>query len=184
MEVDAGRIYPLCVPEVDLGSLPEPLSRLQALSLGKAEHIKQFFQALTDQFGFGDMTRFKGSTIKARLPKYPTLPVAESDLRSGTLYSGPYEGYSDEELAEVIDEQFVGPEWHLVTKYTALYSDDRSNVFRGKLVHYREVDDNLAVPPGTAKRLLNAVVTERYPADVKMQMEHAVRYMLDPDERR
>src|SRR4051812_34809943 len=50
MEVDKGRIYPLCVPEIDLGDLPEPLSRLQALSLGKAEHIKQFFQALVDQY--------------------------------------------------------------------------------------------------------------------------------------
>jgi hypothetical protein len=35
MEIDQGRIYPLCAPEIDLGELPEPLSRLQALSLAK-----------------------------------------------------------------------------------------------------------------------------------------------------
>lgn len=181
MEADVGRIYPLCVPEIDLGELPEPLSRLQALSLGKAEHIKQFFQALTDQFDFGDMKGFKGSAIKSKLPRYPTLTVAESDIRSGTLYSGPYEGYSDVELAEVIDEDFVGKEWENVTTYTALYRNPRSTIFREKLVHYREVDDQLNLPPGTAKRLLNRVVTGRYPARVTMQMENAVRFELDDD---
>lgn len=36
-----GRIYPLCTPEIDLSELPEPLNRLQALSLGKAEHVSR-----------------------------------------------------------------------------------------------------------------------------------------------
>ena len=61
MERDERRIYPLCVPEIDLGDLPEPLSRLQALSLGKADHVKEFFAALTEQFGFGNM---KGSRAR------------------------------------------------------------------------------------------------------------------------
>jgi hypothetical protein len=85
MEGDQRRIYPLCVPEIDVGDLPEPLSRLQALSLGKANDIKEFFGALTDQFGFGNMKGFRGSTIKSKLPGYPTLKVAESDIRRGAL---------------------------------------------------------------------------------------------------
>jgi hypothetical protein len=181
MEVDEGRIYPLCVPEINLGDLPEPLRRLQALSLGKADHIKEFFQALTNQFGFGDMKGFKGSTIKNKLPRYPTLKVADSDIRSGTLYSGPYEGYSSDELAEVIDESFVGKEWDKIVKYSALYRDDRSSLFRGQLVHYREVDETFRLPPGTAKHLLNKVVM-RYPAVVAHQWENAVRFALSDDE--
>jgi hypothetical protein len=150
MEADAGRIYPLCVAEVDVGTLPEPLSRLQALSLGKADHIRQFFQALTDQFGFGNMKGFKGSVLKAKIPGYPSLKVAETDIRSGTLYNGPYEGYSDDELREVVDEEFFGPAWKTF-RYMKGYGE---TIFNQKLIHYRDVDDELLLPPGTAKRLL------------------------------
>jgi hypothetical protein len=108
METDEGRIYPLCVPEIDLGDLPPPLNRLQALSLGKAADVRELFSTLTKQFGFGTMKGFKGSTIKSKLPSYPSLKVAESDITSGTLYTGPYEGYSDDELKEVLDENYVG----------------------------------------------------------------------------
>jgi hypothetical protein len=40
----SGRIYPLCAPEIDFSELPEPLNRLQALSLGKAEHVRSCFR--------------------------------------------------------------------------------------------------------------------------------------------
>ena len=50
-----GKIYPLYVPEIDPQDVPEPLSRLQGLSLGKAEHIQIFFQELWDLFGIENM---------------------------------------------------------------------------------------------------------------------------------
>jgi hypothetical protein len=117
MVADQGRIYPLCVAEINLGELPEPLGRLQALSLGKAEHIKLFFSTLVEQFGFGSMKGFKATTIKSRLPKYGDLKVAEVDVASGTLYSGPYAGYSDEELQEVLVDNFVEPEWDKYARF-------------------------------------------------------------------
>ncbi len=40
MVANQRRIYPLCVPEVDKAQLPEPLGRLQALSLGKAAETR------------------------------------------------------------------------------------------------------------------------------------------------
>ena len=83
-----GTIYPLCAPEIEFSELPEPLNRLQALSLGKAEHIKLFFQTLCDQFGFGNMKGFKGSAIKSRLPKYSELKLDSKDLNTGTIYAG------------------------------------------------------------------------------------------------
>jgi hypothetical protein len=176
MEADAGRIYPLCVPEIELGDLPEPLGRLQALSLGKADHVRLVFSTLTEQSGFGSMRGFKGSTIKAKLPRYPSLRVAESDLRSGTLYQGPYEGYSPEELQEVLDEEFALP------AYKDLYSYGgnryRASPFSGELLHYREVDQRLDLPPGTAKRYLIDVAA-RYGADVEEEWENRVRLHLD-----
>ncbi|MEP7224559.1 MAG: hypothetical protein ABI783_06350 [Actinomycetota bacterium] len=180
MEVDEGRIYPLlCVPEIKLSDLPEPLSRLQALSLGKAEHIKQLFQALVDQFGFGNMKGFKGSTIKSKLPPYPTLAVAETDLRSGTLYDGPYEGYGEDELREVLDDEYVHKEWR--SKYP--FTKYGENLFTGQLIHYRELDRRLQLPPGTAKRLLPEVV-ERYDgvAIADQTFENSVRFWHVPAE--
>jgi TIR domain len=182
MEFEQGRIYPLCAPEVDLGDLPEPLGRLQALSLGKAEHIKLLFSALTEQFGFGNMKGFKGSTIKSRLPKYRELKVSEADVASGTLYRGPYEGYSPEELREVIDDELVGKAWQNLNSYAALYDGPRSSLFNGKLIHYREIDQRLHLPHGTARALLNEVVTSRYAASVAQQWENSVRFELEGEE--
>lgn len=176
MEADAGRIYPLCVPEIDLGELPEPLSRLQALSLGKADHIKQFFQALVDQFGFGNMTGFRGSTIKSKLPRYPTLTVAESDLQSGTLYTGPYEGYNEVELAEVIDEYFVLPAYREYHRHS-WEKDYGANLFSEQLLHFRRVDERLHLPPGTAKRLLEPVMA-RYAGYPTQRSENMVRFQF------
>jgi hypothetical protein len=179
MEIDEDRIYPLCVPEINLGELPEPLSRLQALSLGKADHVKQFFDALVEQYGFGNMKGFKGSTIKSKLPRYPTLTVAESDLQSGAIYNGPYEGYSDDELMEVLDQDFV------MREQRNNYSSTRygENLFKSELIHYREVDERLQRPPGTAKRLLDEVVEryDAYPAEGQ-KFQNSVRFSYADDQ--
>ncbi|HEX8741920.1 MAG TPA: toll/interleukin-1 receptor domain-containing protein [Thermoleophilaceae bacterium] len=175
-EDGAGRILPVCVPEIDKGSLPEPLRRLQAMSLGTAAETRLVFQTLVDLFGFGNLKGFRHSAIKAKLPKYSDLRVSESDLRSGAVYDGPYEGYSDEELREVIDDEFCAPAWKGAVG--ASYGP-RNNNFRRQLVHFREVDGELSLPPGTAKRLLPDVATERYYVDVVQQTNHTIRFKLD-----
>lgn len=174
MEQGEGRILPVCVPEIDKGELPEPLSRLHALSLGRAAETKLLFQTLCDHFGFGSMTGFKHSTIKAKLPKYPDLRVAESDLGSGTIYTGPYGGYTDAELIEVLDDRFVLLEWR---RYSSAISPDwRRYLFNQELVHFREVDEEFDLPPGTARRLLVPVVTQRYEARTTQVTENTVRF--------
>ncbi len=155
----SGRIYPLCAPEIDFLDLPEPLSRLQALSLGKAEQVKLFFQALCDQFGFGNMKGFKGSAITTRLPKYSDLKIDQSDLNTGTIYSGPYEGYSDAELEEVLYDLF-------------LESDVAD---RGELVHYRQIDEEFKLPPGTTKKFIKEVA-DRCNLLVKQEWENCIRF--------
>jgi hypothetical protein len=176
MEDGDGRILPVCVPEVDKASLPEPLSRLQAMSLGKATETKLVFQTLVDLFGFGNLKGFRHATIKAKLPKYDTLPVAESDLRSGTVYNGPYEGYSEQELAEVLDEEFLRPAWRDV--HDTMYGNKN---FRRSLIHFREVDAQLDLPPGTAKKLLPEEATRRYHIKIVQQTENTIRFVLDKE---
>jgi hypothetical protein len=183
MEQGAGRILPVCVPEVDKAELPEPLSRLQALSLASAAETRLLFKTLCDHFGFGSLKGFKHATIKGKLPRKP-LPVVDSDLASGTLYDGPYEGYSAEELVEVLDEEFLLPEYRrYFARYISPYQPDnrawREFVFSGKLVHFREVDADLSLPPGTARALLVDLVEELYDATVTQQSENTVRFEVE-----
>ena len=169
-----GRIYPLCAPEIDFSDLPEPLNRLQALSLGKAEHVRLFFQTLCDQFGFGNMKGFKGSAIASRLPKYTDLKVVQSDLRTGTLYSGPYEQYSDAELKELLDDAYFYKAYSWERDHP--YRKDRGNsIFEGRLIHYHEVDETLRLPPGTSKRLLKEVAL-RYKLVPDKEWENSIRF--------
>jgi hypothetical protein len=172
----SGRIYPLCAPEVDFSDLPEPLNRLHALSLGKAEHVKLFFQTLCDQFGFGNMKGFKGSAITKRLPKYSDLKIDRNDLKTGTIYSGPYEGYSDDELKEVLDEDYVYKEWHKFTRAPELSLRGRSNIFAGRLIHYHELDERLELPLGTSKRLLKEVAA-RHKLTPDQEWENCIRFV-------
>lgn len=176
MEDGQGRILPVCVPEVDKATLPEPLRRLQAMSLDRAAETRLVFQTLVDLFGFGSLRGFRHSTIKAKLPRYRDLPVAESDLRSGAVYNGPYEGYSDEELCEVLVDEFLDPAWHETRRQ---WSDNYD--FRGALLHYRELDDRLRLPPGTARRLLADTATERYFVTVAQQTQNTVRFAIDEE---
>lgn len=168
-----GTIIPLCVPEIDMSDLPEPLSRLQAKSLGSAAETKEVFKVLIEQFGFGKISAFRHSSIKANLPKYGDLPIVDADLRSGTLYDGPYAGYSEQELDLVIAEMILFPEWE--RSEDPLYLDS-SNLFREQLLHFRQLDEYYELPPGTAKQQLARVVTNQFPAEVVQETENTIRF--------
>lgn len=174
-----GKLYPICVPEIKLSELPEPLSRLQAVSLGKAQEIKVFFQTLCDQFGFGNMKGFKGSKIKSKLPKYKELKVASKDLSSGTIYDGPYEGYSEDELKEILDENFLFKEYKDWNNYPSFHNERDKSIFLGKLIHYRDLDQRLELPPGTSKEHLKKVA-ERYDLIPEQEWENSIRLRFNP----
>ncbi len=169
------RIYPLCAPEIDLGRLPSPLDRLQALSMGKAPDLKLLFQGLIDQFGFGKIGNFRASNITARIPKYKTVKIKEIDLNDYTLYSGKYSGYSDEELMEVLDTEFLSPDEHKFVQYAVLHLGREELIHNGKLLHYRQIDQKLELPPGTSRRLLKDVVS-RYELVPEYENENVVRF--------
>lgn len=169
------RIYPLCAPEVELSRLPPPLDRLQALSMGKAADLKLLFEALIDQFGFGKISTFRASNISKRIPKYRDVKVADADLKDKIFYSGRYTGYSDEELMEVIDTEVFRPDEEEFTQYHHLHKDREDLIHNGKLLHFRQIDKDLDLPPGTALRLLNDVA-ERYELSPTLEKENVVRY--------
>ena len=147
-------IYPLCAPEINFSELPSPLDRLQALSMGKAIDLKLLFDGLIKQFGFGKLSAFKASNIIKRIPKYASVKITEVDLNERQLYSGKYSGYSDDELNEVINTELLGKEINDIVNYAILHTQRESSLYRGKLVHFRQLDKRLDLPPGTSRRLL------------------------------
>jgi hypothetical protein len=168
-------IYPLCAPEIDLGSLPEPLSRLQALSLGKTDDIKSFFKSLRNVFGFGETKDLKIPRIKSDLQKaWSQLKIDEKDLDVGTIYTGPYHGYSDDELQEIISQDFFVPN---LEQDELLMSSiiDKITIPTGKLLHFNRIDEEFQLPPGTAKRLLIEVAA-RFNLRPAKQWENSVMF--------
>lgn len=169
------KIYPLCAPEIDLASLPSPLDRLQALSMGKAPDLKLLFEALIAQFGFGKISSFRAANIKSRIPKYRDVKVSETDLNEKIFYSGRYSGYTDDELCEVIDTNLFQPDESNYDKYSTMYREREDLIHNGKLLHFREIDRKLDLPPSTARRLMN-VVAERYGLVPVLEKDNVVRY--------
>jgi len=173
------KIYPLCAPELELSYLPSPLDRLQALSMGKSADLKLLFDALITQFGFGNISSFRASNITSRIPKYKDVKVVETDLNEKIFYSGRYTGYGDEELREVIDTLLFHPDEEKYTeyKYISEYKGREDLIHNGKLLHFREIDKKLDLPPGSAKRLMNSVAA-KHGLSPKVQMDNLVRYSV------
>ncbi len=169
------RIYPLIAPEINMSDLPSPLDRLQALSMGKAVDLKLLFQALIDQFGSGKISSFRASNITKRIPKYKDVKIKDIDLGERGFYSGRYSSYTDPELMEIIDTRFVLPDEEKIRQHSDLYQGREELIHNGKLVHFREVDRKLDLPPGTAKRLLISVA-QRYGLVTMKESENIVRF--------
>ena len=143
--------------------------------MGKAADLKLLFDALISQFGFGKISSFRASNITSRIPKYKDVKVVEADLNEKIFYSGRYTGYGDEELSEVIDTLLFQPDEEKRRQFSTLYKDREDLIHNGKLLHFREIDRKLDLPPGTAKRLLNEVA-ERYGLKPEIEMDNLVRY--------
>ena len=174
------KIYPLCAQEINLSELPEPLSRLQALSLGRATDLKLLFEYLIKQFGFGNIATFRATNITKRIPKYKNVKVKDVDLGDRAFYSGKYTGYSDEELAEIIDtELFYSHDNSSIDEHQMIWGAPvpgrEDEIKLGKLLHFRQVDKDLELPPGTAKRLLDSVA-ERYNLVPYYQTDNVIRF--------
>jgi len=170
------RIYPVCVPEIELSKLPEPLNRLNAISLGDIEQINVFFKTLCEQIGFGDLKNFNASVIQSNIPNYNELRVDEADILSGALYTGPYQGYTDEELKEVIDEEYLRKEYIRYLEMPTVDIHTDKILFTGRLIHFKELDEKLKLPHGTSKELLKEV-SARYGLKIVGEWENSIRFV-------
>ncbi len=63
-------IYAICVPPINHGNLPEPLCRLQAISLADKKQTKAFFTELIKQFSLGNLNNLEFTKICDSLPTY------------------------------------------------------------------------------------------------------------------
>ena len=143
--------------------------------MGKAADLKLLVEALIEQFGFGKITTFRASNIISRIPKYKDVKIMEADLNEKNFYSGRYAGYGDDELREVIDTLFFQPDEKNYHKYSSLYKEREELIHNGKLIHFREVDKKLDLPPGTSRRLMNSVAS-RFKLVPDIEMDNLVRY--------
>jgi len=143
--------------------------------MGKAIDLKLLFQGLISQFGFGKISAFKATNIIKRIPKYSNVKIKDADLSQRALYSGRYTGYSDDELLEVLKTELLQKEIQNVVSYPSLYRARESSLYQGKLVHFRELDKRLDLPPGTARRLLITVAAE-YGLEPELVKDNIVRF--------
>jgi hypothetical protein len=101
--------------------------------------------------------------------------ISDTDLSEKAFYSGRYAGYRDEELMEVIDTQFFQPDEEKFVQYSYLYQHREDIIHNGKLIHFRQLDQTLDLPDGTAKRLINQVAA-RYKLKPLLESDNMVRY--------
>ena len=143
--------------------------------MGKPADLKILFQALITQFGFGRISSFKAANITKRIPKYKDVTIKEVDLNEKRLYSGRYSGYSDLELMELIDTALFFHDDQMLKRSGGLFQGREDLIHRGKLLHFKQIDAELDLPPGTAKRLL-IPVAELYDLVPAIQSENIIRF--------
>jgi len=91
-------IYAICAPPIDHGNLPEPLCRLQAISLAEEDRTIAFFEKLTKQFKLGNLDNLEFTKICDSLPTYPsqTTQTENIDLKVAN--------FDDTDKIEISDE--------------------------------------------------------------------------------
>src|SRR5690606_10318022 len=127
------------------------------------------------------ISSFRASNITSRIPKYEKVEVKDVDLNERRLYSGKYSGYSNEELMEIIDTHLFHPDYDHERKYSPIHTGREELIQHGKLLHFREIDRKLELPPGTARQLVVAVA-ERYSLRPLLLTDNVVRFEYGEDE--
>ena len=61
-----------------------------------------------------------------------------------------------------------------------MYKNREDVIHTGKLLHFRQIDKDLDLPPGTAKKLLNKVA-DWYDLEPEIEEENIARYKFKED---
>ena len=173
-------IYPLRIAAVDQAEIPAPLDRLQVHVLNRADDLKVFFKSLAQDLGIEPAVTLRPANVTKRIPPYHKIKIDLVDQQGRGFYSGKYDNYPDEDLAELIDAYLLHPDHEQWQEFGILHTGREDFIFNGKLLQFREIDQSLQLPPGTARRLLVGVA-ERYGLTPKQLTDNLVRFHRKPD---
>jgi len=76
---------------------------------------------------------------------------------------------------EIIDTHLFHPDYDKERKYSSIHTGREELIQQGKLLHFREIDRKLELPPGTARQLVVAVA-ERYGLRPSLLTDNVVRF--------
>ncbi|MBN2594525.1 MAG: toll/interleukin-1 receptor domain-containing protein [Sedimentisphaerales bacterium] len=92
-------IYAICAPPINHGNLPEPLCRLQAISLADEKQTKAFFAELTQQFDLGNLDTLDFSKIQDSLPTYPPQITQSGNIDTRFIHFDNLDGTGEAEIS-------------------------------------------------------------------------------------
>lgn len=76
-----------------------------------------------------------------------------------------------------LDDEMLRPAW----RESGWSFVGANRDFKGMLIHFRAVDDEYELPPGTAKRLLPQAATSRYWVKIEQQTANTIRFRRDEE---
>jgi hypothetical protein len=162
-------MYAACVPPIVVGSLPEPLCRLQATALSDKGRTQALFARLIKQYGLGNLDTLEFDRISAAIPSYPAQ--ADKQGSSADSSTSRYSGYSDEAMKQVLFDVLSREKKRHLDPVT------RSPIFLGELIDFAAFDQEHGLPIGTSRRFLKHVGAQRdFQLEVEWEDEKAIRF--------
>lgn len=130
-------LMPVCHSGVSKNNLPNPLSIFQAIELDSDKFVEDLFESLKVHFKFSKLPRIDKNAMMLELQTAikAIMNVSPSMIESKTER---VEGVSDEDALNII-ESWLGA---------------RPGTDNKRTMKFSEVDDELKLPVGTAKRML------------------------------
>lgn len=133
-------IYPLAISSSQ--SIPHPLNTLQAKFLDSEGQIKNFFDRLCAQFGFGVIGN-------------ANLSQLVNNAKNSSYYPRPSQ-LSDDERREILREHINEAAKTFQEKFNAV----GEHLFTGKLIRFDQLDKELELPIGSSKAFLIEIADE------------------------
>jgi hypothetical protein len=124
------KIYPLCVPQIEFGSLPQPLASLEALSMGNEGSISYLFATLIRRFGFGELEQLEPNRINSQIPDYSKELAEGGGTGLGPLDVVDALGAFRRAMEQRSEQQHEELVAHIQRLFTAPRSEDLQAVHR------------------------------------------------------
>jgi len=90
-------------------------------------------------------------------------------------YSGPYLDYSSDELTEVLVRFLKDRESEVVEANLGSLDPPSGSFLAGELIHFRQLDDRLQLPPGTSRTLLREAAS-RFDLKIKKATSNTIQF--------